>query len=50
MALMWKRFLYARRSRKGFFAQVVRTTSCDHTNTSTHSVVSPPLHQQPIFY
>lgn len=24
VALMWKRFLYARRSRKGFFAQVGR--------------------------
>lgn len=26
MALMWKRFLYARRSRKGFFAQVFHTS------------------------
>lgn len=25
VALMWKRFLFARRSRKGFFAQVSHT-------------------------
>lgn len=28
VALMWKRFLYARRSRKGFFAQVRSHLSC----------------------
>lgn len=37
MALMWKRFLYARRSRKGFFAQVV------HANPSAPSGPSPGL-------
>lgn len=33
VALMWKRFLYARRSRKGFFAQVCPLPSLTWTLT-----------------
>lgn len=38
VALMWKRFLYARRSRKGFFAQVHvnERTSSSHRSFIVH--------------